>query len=84
MPIKPSPLTYTYLFDHALSQEIGIAFTISGTPRKHFANELRKGKKMAANPRYDELIMFEPAAPCENEVWICKREVEMDDASSIR
>ena len=71
MPIKPSPLTYTFLFDHALTCEIGIAFTISGIDRHYFYNEMGKCRKMAANPAYADLILFKPAAPCENE--ICNR-----------
>lgn len=78
MPPRPSPLTYTFLFDHALDQEIGIAFTISGLSRKSFSNTLYEAKKLANNPRYAELIMFLPAPPHENEIFICKKEVEMD------
>jgi hypothetical protein len=78
MPAKPSPLTYTYLFDHALGQEIGIAFTISGVDRKYFYNTLSKARKMSEDPRYAELIFFQPAAPHDHEIFICKRAVEID------
>jgi hypothetical protein len=83
MPIKPSPLTYTYLFDHALSQEIGIAFIISGVPRKNFVNELGKARQMAGNPEYKDLIIFQPAPPHENEIFICKKSVSLDDATPL-
>jgi len=78
MAPRPNPLTYLFLLDHALDQEIGIAFTISGVSRKYFAMTLRTARKTSADPRYNELILFEPAAPCENEIWICKKSVEMD------
>lgn len=78
MPNKPSPLTYLFLFDHALDQEIGIAFTISGVRRENFRNELYKCRKMSNDRRYDELILFSPSAPCDNEIWICKKAVEID------
>jgi len=78
MPIKPSPLTYLFLFNHALDQEIGIAFTISGVPRKAFANELYKARKQSADPRYEELVLFSPASPHDNEIWLCRKGVEID------
>ncbi len=78
MPIKPSPLTYLYLLDAALSVEIGIAFTISGVPRKGFVNELCKTRKMATDPRYAELIFFQPATPHDHEIFICKKSVSVE------
>jgi len=78
MPIKPSPLTYTFLFDHALTQEIGIAFTISGVDRKYFANTLAKARKESGDSRYAELIFFQPAAPYDHEIFICKKAVEIE------
>jgi hypothetical protein len=78
MAARPSPLTYLFLLDHALDQEIGIAFTISGVERNGFRNRLYDARKLSGDPRYNELILFMPAAPCENEIWICRKEVEMD------
>ena len=78
MPIKASPMTWLFLFDHALEQEIGIAFTISGVKREGFRAELYKARKMSNDPRYDELILFAPNAPLDNEIWICKKAVEID------
>jgi hypothetical protein len=75
---KPSPLTWLPLWTRALDVEIGIAFSISGVRREYFRNTLYEARKQAADPRLDDLIMFLPAAPCDNEIWICKREVELD------
>jgi hypothetical protein len=78
MPSRPSPLTYLYLLDYALDQEIGIAFTVSGVDRRYFCTTLGKARKESGDPRYAELIFFQPAAPHENEIFICKRAVEID------
>ncbi len=78
MALKPSPLAYTFLFDDALDAEIGIAFTISGVRRESFRNELYKCRKMSGDPRYADLILFAPNAPNENEIWICRKSVEID------
>ena len=75
---KPSPLTWLPLWTRALDVEIGIAFPISGVRREYFRNILYEARKQAADPRLDDLIMFLPAAPCDNEIWICKREVELN------
>jgi hypothetical protein len=82
MPIKPPATTYLYLLDHALQQEIGIAFTITGISRKYFLNTLRTARKMGG-PEYAEIIFFEPAAPHENEIFICKKSVSLDDAPTL-
>jgi hypothetical protein len=82
MPIKPSPLVYLYLLDAALATEIGIAFTITGVNRKYFTNTLRKTRKLADDPQYDEIIFFEPAPPHEHEIFICRKSVSLDDAQS--
>lgn len=71
------PSTWLPLFDRALEVEIGIAFTISGVKREYFRNTLNEARK--GNPQFDCLIMFLPAAPHDNEVWICKKEVSIDD-----
>jgi hypothetical protein len=78
MAPRPSPLTYTFLLDHALDAEIGIAFTISGVKRNYFHATLSKARKMADDPRYAQLVFFQPNAPHENEIWICKKAVEID------
>jgi hypothetical protein len=78
MANRPSPRTYTYLLDFALEQEIGMAFVVTGIPRKAFRNQLYEAREMSGDPRYAELVMFMPAAPHDNEIFICKRAVEID------
>jgi hypothetical protein len=75
---RPHPSTWLPLFDRALDNEIGIAFTISGVTREYFRNTLYEAKKSSGDPRYDDLIIFMPVAPCDQEMWICKRAVELD------
>lgn len=75
---RPSPLTWLPLWIRALEVEIGIGFRISGVRRDYFRNTLYEARKAAADPRLDALIMFLPAAPHDNEVWICKKEVELE------
>lgn len=72
------PSTWLPLWLRALEVEIGIGFTISGVKREYFRNTLNEARKGAADPRLDSLIMFLPAAPHDNEVWICKKEVELE------
>lgn len=76
---KPSPLTWLPLWERALETEIGIAFTVSGMDRVNFKVELYQARKLSGNPELHNLIMFIPAAPHDNEIWICKKEVELDD-----
>lgn len=78
MPVRPSPLTWLPLFERALDEEIGIAFIVGGVPRDDFRRRLYETRTAAGDPRLDELILFAPAAPHDNEIWICKKAVEMD------
>ena len=78
MPIRPSALTWLPLWERVFDEEIGIAFTVTGIPRENFRNRLYEARKLAADPRLDELIMFLPAAPCDHEIWLCKKAVELD------
>ena len=75
---KPSPLTWLPLWTRALEVEIGIAFVISGVRREYFRNTLYEARKASADRRYEDLIMFLPAAPHDNEIWICKKQVEIE------
>jgi hypothetical protein len=75
---KPSPLTYLPLWRRALEVEIGIRFVISGVERGYFRNTLYEARKASQDPTLTELIMFLPAAPYDNEIWICKKQVEID------
>lgn len=75
---RPSPLTYLPLWHRALEQEIGIRFEISGVDRQYFLATLYDCRKKAADPTIADLIVFKPAAPFDNELWICKSAVEVD------
>jgi len=75
---RPHPSTWLPIWERALAVEIGIAFRVSGVTRKYFSNILYESKKSADDPRFDDLIMFLPAAPCDDEIWICKKQVELD------
>lgn len=76
---RPSPLTWLPLWLRALEVEIGIAFRISGVRRDYFRKELYDARKQSQDPRLEALIMFLPAAPHDDEIWICKKEVSIND-----
>lgn len=67
------------LLHRALTEEIGIAFAVSGCPRETFRNSLYEARKAAEDPRLDELIIFAPAGDHSDELWICKKSVEMTE-----
>jgi len=75
---RPSPLTYLPLWQRALECEIGLRFVISGVERRYFANTLYEARKASGASSLQDLIMFQPAAPYDNEIWICKKQVELD------
>lgn len=75
---RPSPLVYLPLWQRALEDEIGIRFCIAGVDRGYFRNTLYETRKVANDPQLDDLIMFLPAAPFDNEIWICKKAVELE------
>lgn len=77
---RPNPLTWLPLWERALDPavEIGIAFKVSGVERTYFRNTLYEARKAAADPRFDALIMFLPAGDHTDEIWICKKEVELE------
>lgn len=76
---QPSPITWLPLLDRALEVEIGIGFTVSGIDRQVFRNTLYETRKQAADPKYDALILFLPGGDRTDEVWICKKEVELGE-----
>ena len=78
---RPSPLTWLPLWERALdpSVEIGIAFRVDGVTREYFRNTLYEAKKLSGDPKFDDLIMFLPGGSVKEEIWICKREVQIDD-----
>ena len=74
---RPSSLTYLPLWQRALEYEIGIRFVISGVERTYFRNTLYEARKAANDPTLRDLIMFLPAPPHDDEIWICKKTVEL-------
>jgi hypothetical protein len=78
---RPNPTTWLPLLDRALDVEIGIAFAVSGIERTSFRNTLYEAKKLSADPRYDELIMFLPGGDHTDEIWICKQQVELGEGA---
>ena len=80
---RPHPLTYLPLLDRALDPdvEIGIGFRVAGIERTQFRNMLYDAAKQSDDPlRYKQLIMFLPGGDHTDEVWVCKKEVELGDA----
>lgn len=81
---RPDPLTWKPLLDRALATEIGIAFKVSGVDRTYFRNTLYECRKAAGDPRYMDLVLFLPGGEHTDEIWVCNREVELDDAPTQR
>lgn len=81
---RANPLTWLPLWERALDPaiEIGIAFKISGTDRGYFRNTLYEARKASQDPRFDALIMFLPAGGHEDEIWICKKNVSLEEADA--
>jgi len=72
MPVTTRPFAQAQaLLDAALEQEIGVA--IKPSHQQGAVNFLTEQRKK--NPKYEGLIIFSPA---NGEVFICKREVELD------
>lgn len=76
--VRPSPLIWLGLYERALSTEIGIAFKVSGVDRTYFRNTLYECRKLAEDPRLDDIVMFLPAGDHADEIWLCKKQVELD------
>lgn len=76
---RPHPITWLPILDRALEAEIGIAFSIRGIDRQQFLNYLYECRKAAADPKYDALIIFKPGGNYTDELWVCKKEVELGD-----
>ena len=75
---RPAPATWLPLWHRALETEIGIAFIITGITREYFRNTLNEARKQDGDPALRDLVMFLPAAPFDNEIWICKKQVSLD------
>lgn len=76
--LPPSAAACLPLFAQALDNEIGVAFAITGIPRDTYKNMMYEVRAQSGDPRLQELIIFAPAAPHDNELWIAKKEVELD------
>lgn len=82
MAPKSSASIYLPLLDRALEEEIGIAIPVSGCTREYFRNALYAARKQYKETsfddgdRYDILMIF---LPNNDEVWVCKRTVSLDD-----
>ena len=76
-----SPSVFLPLWDRALDPdiEIGIAIKFTGVERTNFViNYLYAAKNTSADPsKYEGLILFQPGGSHIDEVWICKKEVEL-------
>lgn len=75
---RPSVLTYLPLWQRALEDEIGIRFVVAGVERSYFRNTLYETRQASGDPQLEDLIMFLPAAPFDNEIWICRKAVELE------
>jgi hypothetical protein len=75
---RPSPLTYLPLWTRAFDFEIGYRFTVANIDREQFRTLLYKARELSKDPTLQELIMFAPAAPYDNEIWICRKSVELE------
>ena len=75
---RPHPSTWLPLLDRALESEIGIRFRITGIRRDYFKQTLYTARKATGDHRYMDLVLFEPAAPFNDEIWICRKQVELD------
>ena len=76
--LPPAAAAAMPLFDRALEQEIGLAFAVTGMSRDAYKNMLYEVRSRSGDPRLQELMIFAPAAPYDNELWIAKREVELE------
>lgn len=76
--LHPSAAAILPLFAQALDCEIGVAFAITGMPRDTYKNMLYEVRSASGDPRLQELVIFAPAPPYDNELWIAKKEVELD------
>ena len=76
---RPSPATWAPLLDKALEVEIGIGFRVGGMAREVFRNTLYETRKL--DPKYNDLIMFLPGGDHTDEIWVCKKEVELGEGA---
>jgi hypothetical protein len=77
---RPSPIIWLPLWERAIdpSTEIGIAFKVGGVTREYMRQTLYDCRKMAGDARLEEIIMFLPGGDHMDEIWLCKKQVELD------
>lgn len=80
MSVRPNPLTWLPLWERALDPdiEIGIGFRVSGVDRQYFRNTLYEARKASQDSRFNDLVAFLPGGSHTDEIWICKKQVEID------
>ena len=74
----PSAAAAIPLMARALEEEIGIAFAIDGMDRAQYKALIYQARSESRDPRFQDLIIFVPAPPHDKELWIAKKEVELD------
>lgn len=77
---NPAPVTWLPLWQRALELEIGIRFRVSGINREQFRDYLYTARKESGDPSLQDLMMFLPGGEAVDEIWICKKQVSLDDA----
>lgn len=77
---RPHPSTWLPLWERAIDPavEIGIRFRVSGVSREQWRDTLYTARKGSGDPRLQDLIMFLPGGDHTDEIWICKKQVELD------
>lgn len=69
-----NPTFYTPLFESALENEIGLLVEVAN-PR-HLRAILYECRKLADDPRFDEIIMFIPAS--NDRIFLARKSVELE------
>lgn len=68
-----SPALLLPLWYRALREEIGIA--IPTNDKRHLSVQLYKARDQSGDAALQRIILFQPNV---DEVWLCKKEVEME------
>lgn len=76
---RPNPAVWLPILDQALTQEIGVGFRVTGIPREQFRDQLYTARKASGDPRYSDLIMFLPGGDAKDQIFVCKKEVPLED-----
>ena len=71
---KPNPFEYIPILQAALEQEIGLVVEV--TNPKAFRAYLYEARKLADDPRLDEIIFFLPASG--DKIFLARKSVELE------